>query len=61
MAGDGESIVLTLTQVEARELARAIYVLGEHMAAGAPIPGMGSEFNEAVGAVYERLLLALDV
>lgn len=61
MTENVDPVVLTLTQAEAQELARAIYVLGEHMAASAPIPDMGSEFNEAVGAVYKRLLLALGI
>jgi len=55
---NSDSIILTLTPAEARELVRAIYLLGEHIAAGAPIPDLGDEFNEAVGAVYKRLLLA---
>ena len=58
MTSNSDPITLTLTPIEARELARAIYLLGEHLAAGASVPDLGSEFNEAVGAVYQRLLQA---
>lgn len=52
-------ITLKLSRFEAEQLARAIYVLGENIAAGDPIPPMEGEFNEAVGGVYKRLLREL--
>ena len=56
---DNELITLKLGRMEAEQLVRAIYVLGENIAAGDPIPPMEGDFNEIVGAVYRRLLKEL--
>jgi hypothetical protein len=52
-------IVLEMSHGEAEALARAIYLIGEHIAAGAPIPSNDQELNEHVGAIYRRLLAAI--
>jgi len=59
MKDSSDSFSFSLSRVEAKQLALAIYVLGEHIAAGEPIPSMGHDFDEIVGGVYKRLKIAL--
>jgi hypothetical protein len=54
-----EKIILEMTSDEAEALAYAIYLIGEHISAGAPIPTDDYTFNARVGAVYGRLKAAI--
>jgi hypothetical protein len=51
-----EKVTLEMSPDEAEALVRTIYLFGEHIAAGAPIPIDDYALNELVGAVYQRLL-----
>jgi hypothetical protein len=39
----------------AKAIADAIYMLGEHISAGVPIPDVDNEFNELLGGFYRDL------
>ncbi|WP_163567354.1 hypothetical protein [Fodinicola feengrottensis] len=54
-----EQILLALSVDDARNLMDAIHLLGEHVAAGAPIPELDEDFDRSVGGIYQHLISEL--
>lgn len=56
---EGDCLVVRMDITTARDLWEALYVLGEHEAAGAPIPKASREAEERLGEVLRDLDIAL--
>ncbi|WP_187413205.1 hypothetical protein [Streptomyces sp. WAC01526] len=55
-----DGIVLRLDRASADDLHDVLWLVGEHIAAGVPIPELPSEANERLGRVISSLRDSLD-